>query len=174
MLKYLNLQTFVSWNLSLFRIYALEFWDIHAEKCWLSKRRRETKTDVRVQGGQLMPNIKRRDKRRNNSATFNKQNYGIGWAVGFNQVPGSLGLRVYASGAFGRSCARIYVPGHELNPTSIMMNHNHRTYCYCCHRIFIFIPTSTLFPIFSPWVSNRVILQWILLQKYILFVLYDI
>lgn len=103
-----------------------------------------TKADVRVQGGQLMPNIKRRDKRRNNSATFNKRDCGIGWPVGSNQVLGSLSLRIYASGAFGRPCARIYRSGPWIKPTSIMMNHYRRIYYYCCHHIFIFIPIFIL------------------------------
>jgi len=74
---------------------------------------------MRVQGGQLMLDIKRRDKRRNNSATFNKRDYGIGWAVGSNQVPGSLGLHVCTFELFGRSCAHIYVLAHELNPRAL-------------------------------------------------------
>ena len=118
---------------------------------------------------ELMPNIKRRDKRRNNSATFNKRDCGIGWVVGSNQVSGSLGLHVYAFGTF--TCTHILIYSDPwIKPTSIVMNHYRRsTYYYCCHRIFIFILISTLFPIFSPWVSNRIIcseLCWICFMFY--------
>lgn len=68
----------------------------------VAKDERKTRTDKIYKGAQLMPDIKRRDKRRNNSVTFNKRHRGIGRPVGFNQVPGSPHL---SSGPLAvRSC----------------------------------------------------------------------
>lgn len=66
-----------------------------------------------VQGGQLMLDIKRRDKRRNNRVTFNKRDRRIGRPVGFNQVSGSLSPRLFESlwSARARACVLV----HELS-----------------------------------------------------------
>jgi len=116
------------------------------------------KADMRIQGGQLMLNIKRRDKRRNNSATFNKRDYGIGWAVGSNQVPGSLGLHALYLRALWPFMRTYIRSGPWIKPTSIVMNHYRRTYYYYCQHIFIFISTSILF-LLSTFISNLFIMN---------------
>lgn len=107
------------------------------QNCWLSKGRRKAKmlTKMNMHSRRSVKvNIKRRDKRRNNSATFNKRDCGIGWAVGSNQASGSLRLRIYTFRAFGRSyaCVCVHVCCCELNPRAsqwIIIIY-HRTYCY--------------------------------------------